>query len=514
MNTTDFLSSFGNSPILPEFVLILGLIAIIVIDLLYKGKDTLSIYRISLLSLLTSTALLLYQWEAKPVTVALESIQINTFSNTFRIFLLICSLLAVSLSIDYVRCTKTALAEFSLFILTAGLGGMLLCCANDLVTIYVALECLSLSSYLLSGYAKRDIRSNEATMKFLSMGGVSSSFLLYGFALLYGLSGGEIQLNRIVDGLLLNRMFDSLAIYVSLTFIVAGMAFKLSLVPFHQWTPDVYEGSPTPVVAFFSVTSKVAAPALSTRLFGIIFPYLSDEWHIALGVLATLSMILGNLVAVTQTSMKRMPAYSSISQIGYIVIGILAADPENGYASMITYTFIHILMNLGTFACITLFSLRTGTDNIRDYAGLHMKDPILTLSLVLCLLSLGGMPPSSGFFGKLYLFWHGWKAGSYPLVPIALVTSVVSIYYYLKIIKLMFTGNDGMSDTSTIYIQNSLVSSSTSTSKSSIEIAMIIRALASILSGVSIDPIIGITRNTLFQILDSHFKCDTKFISK
>nr|ADG28993.1 NADH-plastoquinone oxidoreductase subunit 2 [Marsilea mutica] len=410
---------------LPEFVLILGLIAIIVIDLLYKGKDTLSIYRISLLSLLTSTALLLYQWEAKPVTVAFESIQINTFSNTFRILLLICSLLAVSLSIDYVRCTKTALAEFSLFILTAGLGGMLLCCANDLVTIYVALECLSLSSYLLSGYA-----------------------------------------------------------------------------------------SPTPVVAFFSVTSKVAAPALSTRLFAIIFPYLSDEWHIALGVLATLSMILGNLVAVTQTSMKRMPAYSSISQIGYIVIGILAADPENGYASMITYTFIHILMNLGTFACITLFSLRTGTDNIRDYAGLHMKDPILTLSLVLCLLSLGGMPPSSGFFGKLYLFWHGWKAGSYPLVPIALVTSVVSIYYYLKIIKLMFTGNDGMSDTSKIYIQNSLVSSSTSTSKSSIEIAMIIRALASILSGVSIDPIIGITRNTLFQILDSHFKCDTKFISK
>ena len=255
--------------------------------------------------------------------------------------------------------------------------------------------------------------------------------------------------------------------------------------------------SPTPVVAFFSVTSKVAASALFTRLFGLIFPYLSNEWHIVVGLLATSSMILGNLIAVTQISMKRMLAYPSISQIGYIMIGVLAADPENGYASMITYTFIYILMNLGTFARIISFGLRTGTDNIRDYAGLYMKDPVLTFSPVLCLPSLGGIPPPSGFFGKLYLFWHGWKAGSYPSVLVALVTSVISIYYYLKIIKLMFTGKNGRSYASTTSIRNSLVSPSISISKSSIEIAMIIRALASILSGISIDPIIGITRNTL-----------------
>jgi len=258
--------------------------------------------------------------------------------------------------------------------------------------------------------------------------------------------------------------------------------------------------SPIPVVAFFSVTSKVAAPASFTRLFGLIFPHLSNEWHIVVGLLAASSMILGNLIAVTQISMKRMLAYPSISQIGYIMIGVLAADPENGYASMITYTFIYILMNLGTFARITSFGLRTGTDNIRDYAGLYMKDPALTFSPVLRSPSLGGIPPPSGFFGKLYLFWHGWKAGSYPSVPVALVTSVISIYYYLKIIKLMFTGKNGRSDASTTYIRNSLVSPSIS--KSSIEIAMIIRALASILSGILIDPIIGITRNTLFQ---THF---------
>nr|YP_009490461.1 NADH-plastoquinone oxidoreductase subunit 2 [Cibotium barometz]YP_010878701.1 NADH-plastoquinone oxidoreductase subunit 2 [Cibotium cumingii]WHE38156.1 NADH-plastoquinone oxidoreductase subunit 2 [Cibotium sinoburmaense]AWH62763.1 NADH-plastoquinone oxidoreductase subunit 2 [Cibotium barometz]WHE37893.1 NADH-plastoquinone oxidoreductase subunit 2 [Cibotium barometz]WHE37981.1 NADH-plastoquinone oxidoreductase subunit 2 [Cibotium barometz]WHE38068.1 NADH-plastoquinone oxidoreductase subunit len=498
MNNIDFFVSLGNLSIFPEYILILSLITIIVIDLSHKGKDALLLHRISLISLLTSIVLLLCQWEVKSVPIAPESPQINTPSNIFRLFLLIRSLLSVSLSVDYVRCTKTALAEFSLFISTAGSGGMPLRCANDLVTIYVASECLSLSSYLLSGYAKKDIRSNEATMKFLLMGGASSSFLVYGFSLLYGLSGGEVQLNKVVDGLLSTQMYDSVAIYTSIAFVAAGMAFKPSLVPFHQWTPDVYEGSPTPVVAFFSVTSKVAALALSTRLFGIIFPYLSSEWHIALGVLATLSMILGNLIAVTQISMKRMLAYSSISQIGYIMIGILAADPENGYASMITYTFIHILMNLGTFARITSFGLRTGTDNIRDYAGLYMKDPVLTFSPVLRSPSLGGIPPPSGFFGKLYLFWHGWKAGSYPSVPIALVTSVISIYYYLKIIKLMFTGKNERSNTSTIYIQNSLVSSSTSISKGSIEIAMIIRALASILSGILIDPIIGITQNTLF----------------
>nr|YP_010716167.1 NADH dehydrogenase subunit 2 [Crepidomanes latealatum]YP_010716185.1 NADH dehydrogenase subunit 2 [Crepidomanes latealatum]WDE75903.1 NADH dehydrogenase subunit 2 [Crepidomanes latealatum]WDE75921.1 NADH dehydrogenase subunit 2 [Crepidomanes latealatum] len=496
MKNMDPFIFYGNSSILPECSLIVSLIIIVIIDSVSKGKDTLLLHRISLTSLVTSIILLLSQWETGSVPIAYASLQINTFNNIFRLLLLICSLLSVLLSFDYIRCTKTALTEFSLFILTAGLGGMFLCCANDLVTIFVALECLSLSSYLLSGYMKKDIRSNEATMKFLLMGGASSSILVYGFSLLYGLSGGETQLYKIVDGLLSTGMYNSIGIYISVTFIVVGMGFKLSLVPFHQWTPDVYEGvSPTPVVAFFSVTSKVAALALFTRIFRIIFSYLSGEWHIALGILAILSMILGNLIAVTQISMKRMLAYSSISQIGYIMIGVLAADPDNGYASMITYTFLYIFMNLGTFACITLFSLRTGTDNIRDYAGLYTKDPVLTFSLVLCLLSLGGIPPLAGFFGKLYLFWHGWKAGLYSLVLIALITSVISIYYYPKIIKLMFTGK---SDTSTIYVQDPSVSSYTSISKSSIEITMIVCVLASTLLGIVIDPIIEITQNTLF----------------
>nr|YP_009426404.1 NADH-plastoquinone oxidoreductase subunit 2 [Diplazium dushanense]ASU95171.1 NADH-plastoquinone oxidoreductase subunit 2 [Diplazium dushanense] len=493
----DFFFLLGNLSILPERILIISLITVIVTDLSNRGRNIISLHRISLISMLISVVVLLCQWGIHSVPIDFENYRIGNFSYIFRFFLLICSLLSVLLSIDYIRCSKTVLAEFLFFISTAGSGGMVLCWANDLVTLYVALEFSSLSSCFSSGHTKKDIRSNEATTKFLLMGGASSSFPLYGFSLLYGVSGGQLQLDKTADGLPSSQYF--IVICISIAFITAGTAFKPSLVPFHQWTPDVYEGvSPTPVVAFFSVTSKVAAPALFTRLFGLIFPYLSNEWHIVVGLLATSSMILGNLIAVTQISMKRMLAYPSISQIGYIMIGVLAADPENGYASMITYTFIYILMNLGTFARITPFGLRTGTDNIRDYAGLYMKDPVLTFSPVLRSPSLGGIPPPSGFFGKLYPFWHGWKAGSYPSVLVALVTSVISIYYYLKIIKLMFTGKNGRSDASTTYIQNSLVSPSISISKSSIEIAMIIRALASILSGILIDPIIGITRNTLF----------------
>nr|QJQ37016.1 NADH-plastoquinone oxidoreductase subunit 2 [Pyrrosia angustissima] len=493
----DLFYSIGNLSTLPERILIFSLITVIVIDLSNKGKNTTLLYQISLISMLIGVVALLCQWGIQFFLISFENSRISHFSYIFRFLLLTCSILSVLLSIDYIRCSKMALAEFLFFILTAGSGGMVLCWANDLATLYVALELSSLSSCFLSGHTKRDIRSNEATTKFILMGGASSSLLLYGFSLLYGISGGQLQLDKIASELPFSQYFT--VIYIAIAFITVGMAFKLSLVPFHQWTPDVYEGvSPIPVVAFFSVTSKVAAPALFTRLFGLTFPYLSNEWHIVVGLLATFSMILGNLIAITQISMKRMLAYPSISQIGYILIGVLAADPENGYASMITYTFIYILMNLGTFARITSFGLRTGTDNIRDYAGLYMKDPVLTFSPVLRSPSLGGIPPPSGFFGKLYLFWHGWKAGSYPSVLVALVTSVISIYYYLKIIKLMFTGKNGSSDAPTTSIQNSLVSPSISISKSSTEIATIIRALASILSGILIDPIIGITRNTLF----------------
>nr|YP_009579035.1 NADH-plastoquinone oxidoreductase subunit 2 [Taxus floridana]QBK35031.1 NADH-plastoquinone oxidoreductase subunit 2 [Taxus floridana]QBK35521.1 NADH-plastoquinone oxidoreductase subunit 2 [Taxus floridana]QBK36015.1 NADH-plastoquinone oxidoreductase subunit 2 [Taxus floridana] len=484
---------FHGSSIFPECILILALFILILIDLIADQKDTAWFYLISLTSLMLSIAVLLFQWREEPIISFFGNFQTNNFNKIFRFLILLCSTLCIPLSVEYIQCTKMAVTEFLLFILTATLGGMFLSGANDLATIFVALECLSLCSYLLSGYTKRDVRSNEAIMKYLLMGGTSSSILVYGLSWLYGLSGGEIQLQEITNGLINTQMYNSPGIWIAVISITVGIGFKLSLVPFHQWTPDVYEGSPTPVVAFLSVTSKVAASALATRIFDIVFYFSLNEWHIILEILAIISMILGNLIAITQTSIKRMLAYSSIGQIGYILIGIIDRDSNNGYASMITYIIFYIFMNIGTFSCIVLFSLRTGTDNIRDYAGLYTKDPFSAFSLTLCLLSLAGIPPLAGFFGKLYLFWCGWQAGSYLLVSIGLFMSVISIYYYLKIIKLLMTERN---KEITPHVQNYKLSFSIS--KNYIELSMIVCVIASALLGIVINPIVIIAQDTLF----------------
>nr|QJQ79647.1 NdhB [Wisteria sinensis] len=484
---------FDGSFIFPECILIFGLILLLMIDSTSDQKDISWFYFISSTSLVMSITALLFRWREEPMISFSGNFQTNNFNEIFQFLILLCSTLCIPLSVEYIECTEMAVTEFLLFVLTATLGGMFLCSANDLITIFVALECFSLCSYLLSGYTKKDVRSNEATTKYLLMGGASSSILVHGFSWLYGSSGGEIELQEIVNGLINTQMYNSPGISIALIFITVGIGFKLSLAPSHQWTPDVYEGSPTPVVAFLSVTSKVAASASATRIFDIPFYFSSNEWHLLLEIPAILSMILGNLIAITQTSMKRMLAYSSIGQIGYVIIGIIVGDSNGGYASMITYMLFYISMNLGTFACIVSFGLRTGTDNIRDYAGLYTKDPFLALSLALCLLSLGGLPPLAGFFGKLHLFWCGWQAGLYFLVSIGLLTSVVSIYYYLKIIKLLMTGrNQEITPHVRNYRRYPL------RSNNSIELSMIVCVIASTIPGISMNPIIEIAQDTLF----------------
>nr|ADD31422.1 NADH-plastoquinone oxidoreductase subunit 2 protein [Gunnera manicata]AEK71745.1 NADH-plastoquinone oxidoreductase subunit 2 [Gunnera manicata] len=484
---------FDGSFIFPECILIFGLILLLMIDSTSDQKDIPWLYFISSTSLVMSITALLFRWREEPMISFSGNFQTNNFNEIFQFLILLCSTLCIPLSVEYIECTEMAITEFLLFVLTATLGGMFLCGANDLITIFVAPECFSLCSYLLSGYTKKDVRSNEATTKYLLMGGASSSILVHGFSWLYGSSGGEIELQEIVNGLINTQMYNSPGISIALIFITVGIGFKLSPAPSHQWTPDVYEGSPTPVVAFLSVTSKVAASASATRIFDIPFYFSSNEWHLLLEILAILSMILGNLIAITQTSMKRMLAYSSIGQIGYVIIGIIVGDSNDGYASMITYMLFYISMNLGTFACIVSFGLRTGTDNIRDYAGLYTKDPFLALSLALCLLSLGGLPPLAGFFGKLHLFWCGWQAGLYFLVSIGLLTSVVSIYYYLKIIKLLMTGRN---QEITPHVRN--YRRSPLRSNNSIELSMIVCVIASTIPGISMNPIIAIAQDTLF----------------
>ncbi|HIK36978.1 MAG: NAD(P)H-quinone oxidoreductase subunit N [Geminocystis sp.] len=434
--STQVASQLNVGATLPEIIVTITLLLVIIIDLISGRKVAVPLAYFSVVGLLASVVALALQWNSANVDSFLGAFTADNLSIVFRAIVALSTALTILMSIAYIQNTGTSLAEFVGILLTATLGGMLLSGASELVMIFVSLEMLSISSYLMTGYMKRDVRSNEAALKYLLIGAASSAIFLYGSSLLYGLSGGKTNINEIAATVPAAGGIESLALAIALVFMVAGVAFKISAVPFHQWTPDVYEGSPTPVVAFLSVGSKAAGFAIAVRLLVTVFAPLEQQWHFIFAALAILSMVLGNVVALAQTSMKRMLAYSSIGQAGFIMIGLVAGT-EAGYSSVIFYLFLYLFMNLGAFACVILFSLRTGTDKISDYAGLYQKDPLLTLGLSLCLLSLGGIPPLAGFFGKIYIFWAGWQAGLYSLVFIGLITSVISIYYYIRVVKMM-----------------------------------------------------------------------------
>ena len=434
--SSNVATQLNAGTILPEGIITVTLLLVLVGDLIVGRSSARWLPYVAIAGFLAATIALVFSWNAADPISFLGSFNSDNISVVFRGIIALSTAVTLLMSVRYVEQTGTALAEFIAIMLTATLGAMFLCSANELVMIFISLEMLSISSYLMTGYMKRDPRSNEAALKYLLIGASSSAIFLYGLSLLYGLSGGETQLSAIAAKLTDVSGGQSLGLAISLVFVVAGIAFKISAVPFHQWTPDVYEGSPTPVVAFLSVGSKAAGFALAIRLLVTAFAVITDEWKVIFMALAILSMVLGNVVALAQTSMKRMLAYSSIGQAGFVMIGLTAGTDE-GYSSMVFYMLIYLFMNLGAFTGIILFTLRTGSDQISDYAGLYQKDPLLTLCLSICLLSLGGIPPLAGFFGKIYLFWVGWQAGLYGLVLLGLLTSVVSIYYYIRVVKMM-----------------------------------------------------------------------------
>jgi NAD(P)H-quinone oxidoreductase subunit 2 len=436
MDFNNLVAQLNVGAILPEGIVVVTLLTVLIGDLIFGRSAARNLSYLAIAGLVLAIGALVLQWGNSNPIAFIGAFNNDPLSVVFRGIIVLSAAVTIAISVTYIEQTGTALAEFVMILLAATLGGMLLSGANELVTIFVSLETLSISSYLMTGYMKRDPRSNEASLKYLLIGASSSAIFLYGTSLLYGLSGGETKLDAIAAGIASNHGNLSLGLIVSLVFAIAGIAFKISAVPFHQWTPDVYEGSPTPVVAFLSVGSKAAGFALAMRLLLTAYPQVSGEWHFVFTALAILSLVLGNIVALAQTSMKRMLAYSSIAQAGFLMIGMIIST-DIGYASMVFYLFVYLFMNLGAFACVILFSLRTGTDRISDYAGLYHKDPFLTLALSICLLSLGGIPPLAGFFGKIYLFWAAWKAGAYGLVLLALVASVVSIYYYIRVVKMM-----------------------------------------------------------------------------
>lgn len=416
----------------PEGAVLLAMLGTLVVDLAGEKAASRWAPPICYVGLSTALVLLAYQWNGPLEPSFLGAFLADNLAIAFRIIIALSTLISLLISWRYAEQSKSPTGEYAAILLAATLGAMLLCGSTDLVSVFVSLETLSVASYLLSGYMKRDARSSEAALKYLLVGSAAAAVFLYGASLLYGLSG-TTSLEGI--GLAVVNSPTPLAA-ISLVFILATVAFKIAAVPFHQWTPDVYEGSPTPVVAFLSVGSKAAGFALALRLLVGCFGSFDTQWKFLFTVLAILSMTLGNVVALAQTSMKRMLAYSSIGQAGFVMIGLVCGT-EDGFAAMVLYMAAYLFMNLGAFACVILFSLRTGSDRISDYAGLYQKDPLITLGLSICLLSLGGIPPMIGFFGKIYLFFAGWANQQYLLVIVGLVTSVISIYYYISVIKMM-----------------------------------------------------------------------------
>ncbi|WP_375341364.1 NAD(P)H-quinone oxidoreductase subunit N [Okeania sp. SIO2C2] len=493
---SNIAAQLNAGTILPEAIVIITLLVVLVGDLIVGRTSAKWTPYAAIVGLSIAIVALYTQWDSTNTIGFLGGFNADALSVVFRGIIALCAITTILMSVAYIEQTGTPLGEFICILLTATLGAMFLSGADELVMIFVSLETLSISSYLLTGYTKRDPRSNEAALKYLLIGAASSAVFLYGISLLYGLSGGETRLTAIASSLADGSSGGvSLALVIALVFAIAGISFKISAVPFHQWTPDVYEGSPTPVVAFLSVGSKAAGFALAIRLLVTAFPLVSEQWHFVFTALAVLSMVLGNVVALAQTSMKRLLAYSSIGQAGFIMIGLLA-NTEAGYASMIFYLLIYLFMNLGGFTCVILFSLRTGTDQISEYAGLYQKDPLLTLGLSLCLLSLGGIPPLAGFFGKIYLFWAGWQAGLYWLVLLGLITSVASIYYYIRVVKMMVVKEpQEMSDV----IKNYPPIRWDISGMRPLQVGLILSVLATSLAGILSNPLFTLANDTIVK---------------
>jgi NADH-quinone oxidoreductase subunit N len=358
----------------------------------------------------------------------------DAFSAFIKLLVLAGSIMAVMVAVDYNRDHGLDRFEFPVLILFATVGMMLMASASNLMTLYMGLELNSLATYVLAAFARDERRSAEAGLKYFVLGAFASGLLLYGISLAYGFSG-TMDFARLTQAMAAG---GSPGVIVGVVFIIAGLAFKVSAVPFHMWTPDVYEGAPTPVTSFMGTAPKVAAMAVLLRVLATPFGHLLPQWQLLIELVSIASMILGSLAAIGQTNIKRLMAYSSIGHMGYALIGLAVGTPS-GLRGVLIYLITYVFMSAGSFACIIAMR-RNGRalEKISDLAGLSRTDPTLALVLAIFMFSMAGIPPMSGFFGKLYVFLAAMQSGLYPLAVIGVLTSVIGAYYYLRIIKVMY----------------------------------------------------------------------------
>ena len=364
----------------------------------------------------------------------------DPFALVVKMVALVAMGLVILASDVYIRARSRYQGEFYALLLFSTLTICLLGGATNLIMIFLAFDFLSITSYILTGYLRDDRRSTEAAIKYFLYGAALSAVMLYGMSWFYGATGST-DLSGIATALMEAENTLRPIVLPALILMAAGFAFKIGAVPFHQWAPDAYEGAPTPVTAFLSVGPKIAGFAIITRVLLTALPMdlanLATDWRTLLMAISALTMTVGNLVALWQQNIKRLLAYSSIAQAGYILIGVVAASPR-GVTAVLLYLTAYTLTNLGAFAAVIAFSNQTGSDAIEDYAGLSKRAPALALVLIVCLLSLGGIPPTAGFIGKLYLFSAAIEEGLLWLAIVGVINSVISLSYYWKIIRAMY----------------------------------------------------------------------------
>jgi NADH-quinone oxidoreductase subunit N len=375
----------------------------------------------------------LYRWQYAQGGYAYHKFATgDQFALFFEILFASLGILTVALAHSYLKRRGLLESEFQILIMAAVIGMMVLASATSLVTVFLGLELLSIALYIVCGFARTDFRSQEAAAKYLLVGGFASAFVLYGMALIYGAAGTTV-IPDIAQRLTADAGTNPLLL-LGILLMGVGFAYKVSAAPFHMWTPDVYQGAPIPVTAFMSVGTKAAAFAMIVRVFAGGLPHLAPEWQTLLAFVAATSMIVGNLMAITQTSLKRLLAYSGVAQAGYILIGVIAGG-QNGLAAVLYYLFVYMFMNFGAFAVITLLTAPDGDrDSFADLEGLGRRNPVLAVAMTIFMLSLAGFPPSVGFFGKLFLFTAGVGAGYTWLVVLAVLMSVVSVFYYVRVL--------------------------------------------------------------------------------
>jgi NADH-quinone oxidoreductase subunit N len=416
----------------PELLLAIGAMALLMLGA-FRGERVANVADGIAIALLIAAALIVARLpDGKPAALG-GSFVIDDFARFLKILAIVGAAATILMSFDYAKRQMQPTYEYPVIILLSVTGMLMLISAADLIALYLGLELMSLSLYVLASFQRDQVRASEAGLKYFVLGALSSGMLLYGASLIYGFTGTVS-----FAGIAAEARGGGIGLVFGLVFLFAGLCFKVSAVPFHMWTPDVYEGAPTPVTAFFAAAPKVAAIAVFVRVAVVAFPTIATQWQQILVFVAIASMVLGSFAAIGQRNIKRLMAYSSIGHMGFALVG-LAAGTAEGVQGVIVYMAIYVAMTLGTFACI--LAMRRGdlmVEEIADLKGLARTKPAMAFFLAMLLFSMAGVPPLAGFFAKFYVFLAAIKAGLYALAVIGVLASVVGCYYYLMIVKVMY----------------------------------------------------------------------------